>query len=61
MEQEEYDLIFSFIRGNKFPDTLGNNKKDALRRKSKNFIVKNDGMLYFKDKKKNKDLKVKKC
>ena len=33
MDKEEYDLLFNFVHGSKFPDSLSKNKKDALRRK----------------------------
>jgi len=48
MQQEEYDLLYNYIQGSKFPQSLTKNKKGALRRKSKHFVVKNDGVLYFR-------------
>lgn len=52
MDQEEYDLVFSYIRDGKFSTDLSKNKKDSVRRKCKSFIVKEDGLLYFRNKKK---------
>ncbi len=58
MDQQEYDLLYEYIRRKEFPTTISKNKKDSLRRKSKQFEVMEDGLLYFKDKKNNKKLKV---
>ena len=58
MEQVEHDLLYGYIREGNFPDNITKNKKDSLRRKSKSFVMKDDGLLYFRDKKKNLDLKV---
>ena len=47
-----YDIIFAYLKEGYIPKDLTKNKRDALRRKCKNFIVKSDGLLYFKDKRK---------
>ncbi len=40
MQQEEYDILYNYIHGEKFSESLSKNKKDSLRRKSKSFVVK---------------------
>ena len=57
MEQKQYDDLFSYIRTKEFPTGYSKTQKDSLRRKSKSFIIK-DGLLFFRDKKKNADLQV---
>ena len=54
MEQVQYDRIVSYLRTGSFPSK---NEKDFLRRKTKNFVVK-DGLLFYSDKKKAADLQV---
>ena len=56
MEQREYEKIFKYLQSGSFP-SLTRNEKDSLRRKAKNFVVK-DGLLYYRDRKKNCDLQV---
>ncbi len=59
MDQEQYDMIFSYIRtGQLQASSLSKSKKDSLRRKGKSFLVKSDGLLYFTDKKNKVDLQV---
>ena len=58
MEQEQYVIIFAYLKEGYIPKDLTKYKRDALRRKFKNFIVKSDGLLYFKDKRKEVDLKA---
>ena len=57
MDQREYDTLFSYVKKGEFPSNFTKNQKDSLRRKSKCFFIK-DGVLFFRDKKKNADLKV---
>jgi len=57
MQQEEYDILYNYIQDSKFPQSLTKNKKGALPRKSKKFVVKDDGALYYRDLK-NSDLRV---
>ncbi len=40
MQQEEYDILYNYIHGEKFPESVSKNKKDSLLRKSKSFVVK---------------------
>ena len=47
MEQRQYDRIVGYLRTGSFPSSM---TKDSLRRKAKNFVVK-DGLLYYRDKK----------
>ena len=58
MEQGLYDLLFAYLRDKNLPPDLSKNKKDSLRRKAKSFVLKNDGLLYFRDKKRETDLQV---
>ena len=58
MEQQQYELLFSFLRDGKFPTSFTKNEKDVLRRKSKKFLVKHDGLLYYQNKKAGVDLQV---
>ena len=55
-----YNNILLYLRTGKLPEDLGKNQKDALRRKSKNFLEKS-GLLYFRDEKKSVDLQVGVC
>ena len=57
MEQGLYDALHLFVRTGTFPKGLTKYEKDCTRRKAKNFVVKN-GLLYFREKKKNVDLQV---
>ena len=58
MDQIAYNSLFLYnIKSREYPSNLNKNQKDALRRKSKNFIIKED-VLFYHDKKKNIDLKV---
>ena len=57
MEQVQYDGIVSYLRTGSFPSSMTKNEKDSLRRKAKNFLVK-DGLLFYRDKKKAADLQV---
>ena len=52
MDQDQYDQLFAYLREGIFPSNLSKNKKGSLRRKCKNFPVKDDGLLYFRDEKK---------
>ena len=54
MEQAQYDRIVGYLRTGSFPSSMTKNEKDSLRRKSKNFVVK-DGLLFYRDKKKSAD------
>ena len=54
MEQVKYDRIVRYSRTGSFPSK---SEKDFLRRKTKNFVVK-DGLLFYSDKKKAADLQV---
>ena len=57
MDQIAYNSLFLYIKSREYPSNLNKNQKDALRRKSKNFIIKED-VLFYHDKKKNIDSKV---
>ena len=57
MEQGQYDRIVGYLRTGSFPSSMTKNEKDSLRRKTKNFAVK-DGLLYYRDKTKAEDLQV---
>ena len=57
MEQKKYDDLFSYVRKKYFPADFNKTQRDNLRRKSKSFVIK-DGLLFFRDKKKNVDLQV---
>ena len=60
MEQSLYDRLYNFCRGGALPSHLTQKKeKDSLRRKGKNFLVK-DGLLFYREKRRNVDLQVKK-
>ena len=54
MEQVQYDRIVSYLHTGSFPSK---NKKRFLRRKTKNFVIK-DGLLFYSDKKKAADFQV---
>ena len=45
------------VRKKNFPADFAKIQRDNLRRKSKSFVIK-DGLLFFRDKKKNVDLQV---
>ena len=53
MEQVQYDRIVSYLRTGSFPSK----NKRFLRRKTKNFVIK-DGLLFYSDKKKAADFQV---
>ena len=57
MNQEQYDVLLSYLRTAKLPSTLTKNEKDSLRRKSKSFLVKN-GLLYHRNRKSDVDQQV---
>ncbi len=57
MEKKEYDRILDHLRSKTLPSCLSKNVKDSLRRKSKQFVIKDD-LLYFKDVKRQVDLQV---
>ena len=57
MNQGEYDRIFAYLHTGKASSDLTKNERDSLRRKCKKFVVK-DGLVYFRDKKTNRDLQV---
>ena len=57
MDQQEYGRICAYLRTRELPDELSKNKKDALRRKCRKFVLK-DGLLHFQDKKRNVDLQA---
>ena len=59
-DELEYKLLSSFITDKTLPSNLSKNKRDSLRRKAKGFVLKSDGLLYFRYKKKGTDLKVSK-
>ena len=50
----------SYLHIGSFPSSMTKNEKDSLRRKAKNFVVK-DWLLFYRDKKKVADLQVLKC
>ena len=54
MDQKAYNSLNLYIKNRKYPSGSNKNQKDALRRKSKNFIIKEDVLLYH-DRKKNVD------
>ena len=59
VEQVEYDLLYDYmyIRKGNFPHIITKIGKTLfVMQKSKNFVVKEDGLLYFRNKK-NLDLK----
>lgn len=47
-----------YIRSQHFPPTFTKNQRDSLRRKSKSFIIQENGLLHYRDKKKDIDLQV---
>ena len=49
MEQEEYNRVYMFVQSGKYPSEFSKNQKDALRRKSKNYLLK-ESELYFRKK-----------
>ena len=57
MDQQEYGSICDYLRKRELPDGLSKNKKDALRRKCKKFVMK-EGLLHFHDKKRKVDLQA---
>ncbi|KAL5471089.1 hypothetical protein EMCRGX_G029165 [Ephydatia muelleri] len=56
MEQREYDMLLAFCCDCKYPPECSKNEKDCIRRKAKNFIVK-EGLLFYRDKD-NKEYRV---
>ena len=56
MDQKEYDRICDYLATKRLPD-LSKDLKDALRRKCKNFLMK-DGLLHYRNGKKGLDLQV---
>ena len=56
MDQIAYNSLFLYIKSREYPSNLNKNQKDALCRKSKNFIK--EDVMFYRDKKKNIDLKV---
>ncbi len=57
MDQFVYDSILAYLRTGQLPQELSKNQKDALRRKSKNFLEKS-GLLFFQDKKNHTHLQA---
>ena len=57
MELDLYDQLHNLCCSGAFPSDLTKTARDSLRRKGKNFLVRND-LLYYKDKKRNVDLRV---
>ena len=60
MEPVLYDRLYNLCCSSAFPSELTKAEKDSLRRKSKNFLAKN-GLLYYRDRKRNVDLQVMHC
>ena len=56
MEQSEYDTLLAFFCDCKYPPECSKNEKDCIRRRAKNFIVK-EGLLFYRDKH-NKEYRV---
>eukprot|EP00731_Ephydatia_muelleri_P005433 Em0002g1609a len=56
MEQSEYDTLLAFCCDCKYPPECSKNEKDYIRRRAKNFIVK-EGLLFYRDKH-NKEYRV---
>eukprot|EP00731_Ephydatia_muelleri_P031300 Em0022g814a len=56
MEQSEYDTLLAFCCDCKYPPECSKNEKDCIRRRAKNFIVK-EGLLFHRDKH-NKEYRV---
>eukprot|EP00731_Ephydatia_muelleri_P008402 Em0004g740a len=56
MEQSEYDTLLAFCCDCKYPPECSKNEKDCIRRRAKNFIVK-EGLLFYRDKH-NKEYRV---
>ena len=57
MDQEKYDVLFTYLTRKKLPEKLKKNERDTLKRKCKSFVVK-DGLLYHRDQKANVDQQV---
>ena len=55
MDQDQYDRLLHYLLTGDFPAEMAKAEKDSLRKRSKNFLVKN-GLLYYQ--KKNVDLQV---
>ncbi|KAL5503548.1 hypothetical protein EMCRGX_G010513 [Ephydatia muelleri] len=56
MEQSEYDTLLAFCCDCKYPPECSKNEKDCIRRRAKNFLVK-EGLLFYRDKH-NKEYRV---
>ena len=57
MEQKEYDRIVGYHKTKTLPAALTKNQRDSFRRKCKHFVLK-EGLLYYRDVKKEVDLQV---
>ncbi len=55
--QNGSDRICTYVTKKELPSGLSKNKKDALRRKCRNFVMKG-GLLHYHDKRKKVDLQV---
>eukprot|EP00731_Ephydatia_muelleri_P018169 Em0011g209a len=56
MEQSEYDTLLAFCCDCKYPPECSKNEKDCIRRRAKNFIVK-EGLFFYRDQH-NKEYRV---
>ena len=48
MDTNEYEELYNVVAHQRYPQGITKNKKDALRNKSKKFVVR-DGLLYYCD------------
>jgi len=58
MNQEQYDVLLSYLRTAKLPSTLTKNEKDSFRRKWRAFWWRMDCCSYHRDGKSNVDQQV---
>ena len=57
MDCKEYSSLFSILLTNEIPSDLSKNKRDALKRRSKDFRLK-DGLLFYIDQKRGIERQV---
>ena len=46
MEAKEYELLYSAVAHQSYPEGITKNQKDVLRNKAKKFVVR-EGLLYY--------------
>ena len=57
MDQEKYDMLFTYLTHKKLPEKLNKNERESIKRRSESFSVRN-GLLFKLDRKTSIDQQV---